>query len=45
MPLLFWMPFVIFTTMIEVIADETCRMTAMSASPVKATAVHLPIEL
>jgi hypothetical protein len=36
MPLLFWMPFVMFTAMCEVIAEEINRLAAPSTVPVKA---------
>jgi hypothetical protein len=38
MPLLFWMPFVMFTAMWEMAAEEASWMTTPAAAPVKATA-------
>ena len=40
MPLLFWMPFVVFAAMCEVIADETRRMAQPADCPVTATATQ-----
>jgi hypothetical protein len=36
MPLLFWMPFVMFTAMCEMFAEDARRMTAPAALPHKA---------